>query len=161
MFSEFLAPLEGRLVELRHVPDNVFAQKIMGDGFAIDPVDGVVVSPVNGTVTSFMTDTRHAVGITAATGLEILIHVGIDTVNLGGEGFTGLVRQDDPVTAGQPLLRVDLARIRDKVPSLVSPVVFTNLPAGMAVAVEEGRRVRLGDTGFIKVKEQERERGSS
>ena len=151
MFKNFGAPIDGRLIELIHVPDAVFAGKIMGDGFAIEPVNGEVVSPVDGTVTSFMADTRHAVGITSTEGLEILIHIGIDTVQLAGEGFVGLVVQDDPVTAGQPLLKVDLAKIRDKVPSLVSPVVFTNLPTGSTVNVEEGRLVQRGERGFITI----------
>ncbi len=151
MVKNFGAPIDGRLIELIHVPDAVFAGKIMGDGFAIEPVNGEVVSPVDGTVTSFMADTRHAVGITSTEGLEILIHIGIDTVQLAGEGFVGLVVQDDPVTAGQPLLKVDLAKIRDKVPSLVSPVVFTNLPTGSTVNVEEGRLVQRGERGFITI----------
>ncbi len=151
MDDNFLAPIEGRLVALNHVPDNVFAEKIMGDGFAIDPDDGEVISPVNGTVTSFMSDTRHAVGITAEDGLEILIHIGIDTVTLDGAGFVGLVCQDDPVRAGQPLLKVDLELIRSKVPSLISPVVFINLPEGLSVTVEEGRWVKKGEKGFFTV----------
>jgi glucose PTS system EIICBA or EIICB component len=151
MYADFIAPLEGRLIALANVPDSVFSQKIMGDGFAIDPAHGGVVSPVNGTITSFMDDTRHAVGITAEDGMEVLIHVGIDTVNLGGSGFTGFVGQDDKVTAGQLLLRIDLELIRGKVPSLVSPVVFINLPEGMSVTVEEGRLVKLGDKGFFTV----------
>jgi len=151
MVKNFGAPIDGRLIELIHVPDAVFAGKIMGDGFAIEPANGEVVSPVDGTVTSFMADTRHAVGITSTEGLEILIHIGIDTVQLAGEGFVGLVVQDDPVTAGQPLLKVDLAKIRDKVPSLVSPVVFTNLPTGSTVNVEEGRLVQRGERGFITI----------
>lgn len=151
MYTNFTAPISGRLVCLTDVPDAVFAQKIMGDGFAIDPEDGQVVSPVNGTITSFMADTRHAVGITAADGLEVLVHIGIDTVKLAGEGFTALVEQDSVVRAGQPLLKVELNLIRDKVPSLISPVVFTNLPAGKTVQVEPGRRVQRGEQGFFTI----------
>ena len=152
MFKNFGAPLDGRLVDLRQVPDEVFAGKIMGDGFAIDPVNGEVVSPLNGTVTSFMADTRHAVGITSDEGLEVLIHIGIDTVKLAGDGFIGLVAQNEKVSAGQLLLKVDLDRIRDKVPSLVSPIVFTNLPAGRAVYVQAGRTIRRGEQGFFDIR---------
>ena len=152
MFKNFGAPLDGRLVDLRQVPDEVFAGKIMGDGFAIDPVNGEVVSPLNVTVTSFMADTRHAVGITSDEGLEVLIHIGIDTVKLAGDGFVGLVGQNEKVLAGQPLLKVDLERIRDKVPSLVSPIVFTNLPAGRAVYVQAGRTIRRGEQGFFDIR---------
>jgi PTS system D-glucosamine-specific IIC component len=151
MFERFRAPLEGRLVSLEQVPDAVFAGKIMGEGFAIDPTSGDVISPVDGTVTSFMADTRHAVGITADDGTEVLIHIGIDTVKLGGAGFVGLVAQDDPVKAGQLLLKVDLEQIKGKVPSLISPVVFTNLPAGQSVKVESGRAVKRGEEGFFSI----------
>ena len=133
------------------MPDSVFAQKMLGDGFAIDPTDGEVVSPVNGTVTSFMADTRHAVGITAEDGTEILIHIGIDSVKLGGEGFAGFVEQDDSVTAGQLLLKVDLEIVRSKAPSLISPIIFLNLPAGVSVTVEEGRGVCHGEKDFFTV----------
>lgn len=149
MFGSFLAPIDGKLIEIANVPDSVFAQKIMGDGFAIDPIDGDVIAPVSGVVTSFM-DTRHAVGITSDDGLEVLIHVGIDTVKLDGEGFTAFVKQEDTVKAGQLLLRVDLEAIRAKVPSLISPVVFTNLPEGAKIVVQEGRNVKKGETGFIR-----------
>lgn len=151
MYEKFAAPLSGRLMSLTEVPDAVFAQKIMGDGFAIEPSAGEVISPVNGIVTSFMADTRHAVGITAEDGLEVLVHIGIDTVKLSGEGFTALVEQDAPVKAGQPLLQVDLERIRDKVPSLISPVVFTNLPEGKSVCVESGRQIQRGEKGFFTI----------
>ena len=151
MLKIFLAPVTGRLVALANVPDRVFAQKMLGDGFAIDPTDGEIVSPVNGTVTSFMADTRHAVGITAEDGTEILIHIGIDSVKLGGEGFAGFVEQDDSVTAGQLLLKVDLEIVRSKAPSLISPIIFLNLPAGVSVTVEEGRGVCHGEKDFFTV----------
>lgn len=152
MLVSFVAPMEGRLVDMTHVPDSVFADKIMGEGFAIDPADGEVISPVTGTVTSFM-DTLHAVGITADDGLEVLIHVGIDTVKLEGVGFTAFVSQDARVETGQLLLRVDLDLIKTKVPSIITPVVFTNLPEGTVVVVEEGRLIKRGETGFVTTKE--------
>lgn len=151
MFKHFLAPMAGKLVPLDQVPDPVFADKIMGDGFAIDPASGDVISPVDGTITSFMADTRHAVGITADDGTEVLIHIGIDTVTLGGMGFTSMVAQEDRVTAGQLLLQVDLGQIKDKVPSLITPVVFTNLPEGLQVEVSAGREVKRGEKGFFSI----------
>ena len=151
MYKDFTAPMSGKLISLTEVPDAVFAQKIMGDGFAIEPADGEIVSPVNGTVTSFMPDTRHAVGITSDDGLEVLVHIGIDTVKLGGEGFAAFVEQDAVVKQGQLLLRVDLELIRSKVPSLISPVVFTNLPEGRMVSVESGKQIRQGEKGFFAV----------
>jgi PTS system D-glucosamine-specific IIC component len=151
VFENFLSPMEGRLVPLDQVPDPVFAGKIMGDGFAIEPTCGEVISPIAGTVTSFMADTRHAVGITANDGTEVLIHIGIDTVKLDGAGFISLVAQEDRVKAGQTILKVDLEQIRGKVPSLVSPVVFTNLLPGQVVKVESGRAVKLAEKGFFNI----------
>ena len=151
MLENFLAPMKGKLVPLYQVPDPVFAEKMMGDGFAIDPMSGDVISPVDGTVTSFMADTRHAVGITADDGTEVLIHIGIDTVTLGGIGFNSMVVQEDRVKAGQLLLQVDLAQIKDKVPSLITPVVFTNLPADLQVSVAAGREVERGEKGFFSL----------
>ena len=152
LFAQFCSPMQGRLVALDQVPDPVFAGKIMGEGFAIEPQTGDVIAPFNATVTSLMEDTRHAVGLTAEDGTEVLIHFGIDTVKLGGVGFTALVAQGDAVQAGQRLLQVDLAMIQDKVPSTISPIVFTNLPEGVGVKVEEGRTVKAGETGFFSVK---------
>ena len=151
MLEHFLAPMAGTLVPLDQVPDPVFADKVMGDGFAIDPASGDVISPVDGMVTSFMADTRHAVGITADDGTEVLIHVGIDTVTLGGAGFVSLVAQADRVKAGQLLLQVDLVQIKDKVPSLITPVVFTNLPAGLQVSVSAGSEIERGAKGFFRL----------
>ena len=82
--------------------------------------------------------------------MEVLIHVGIDTVKLEGDGFTAFVAQEDTVVAGQLLLRFDLEAIRAKVPSLISPVVFTNLPEGTKIVVQEGQNVKKGQTGFLR-----------
>ena len=150
-FSQFRSPIQGRLIPLDQVPDPVFAGKIMGEGFAIEPQTGDVIAPFNATVTSLMEDTRHAVGLTAEDGTEVLIHFGIDTVKLGGVGFTALVNQGDTVKAGQLLLQVDLAMIQDKVPSTISPIVFTNLPEGLTMTVESDRPVEAGETGFFRV----------
>ncbi len=150
-FAQFRSPLQGRLLPLEQAPDPVFAGKIMGEGFAIEPQIGDVIAPFNATVTSLMEYSRHAVGLTGEDGTEVLIHFGIDTVKLGGVGFTALVAQGDTVQAGQLLLQVDLAQIQDKVPSLVSPIVFTNLPEGLIVIVEADRPVQLGETGFFRV----------
>lgn len=146
----FVAPVEGEIIPITKVPDQVFAQKIMGDGFAIEPIDGIVISPVDGTVIS-LPDSKHAVGIMADNGLEIIVHFGIDTVNLKGEGFTALVKQGDKIAVGQELLKVDLAKVKGKVPSVITPVVFTNLTPGKTVQIREGQRVKRGDNGFITI----------
>lgn len=146
----FVAPLDGKIIDIGKVPDQVFSQKIMGDGFAIEPINGHILSPVNGTVIS-LPDSKHAVAILADNGLELIVHFGMDTVNLQGEGFTALVKQDDRVKAGQPMLTVDFAHVKSKVPSVITPIVFTNLPAGKTVCIQDGQTVKRGETGFITV----------
>jgi N-acetylglucosamine PTS system EIICBA or EIICB component len=123
--TDFSMPVEGDLVSLEQVPDEVFSQKMMGDGFAINPSGNILVSPVNGTVSSVF-PTKHAIGITSDEGTEILIHIGVDTVKLNGEGFTTYVNNGDTIKVGQRLVEVDFERLKSKVPSILTPVIFTN-----------------------------------
>lgn len=122
----FLSPMTGTILAITEVPDPVFAEKMMGDGFAIDPTEGVVVSPVDGEVVNLF-PTKHAIGIRSESGREILIHIGIDTVQLKGEGFTAKIAQGDHVKAGQELVTFDLAFVKQRAKSMITPIVFTNL----------------------------------
>src|SRR5699024_4500259 len=115
----------GKVVPLEEVPDPVFSQKMMGEGIAVDPAEGKVYAPCNGEIMQ-VAPTKHAVGILAGDGAEILIHVGLDTVNLKGEGFESHVEAGDTVSKGDLLLTFDLELIREKVPSTVTPIVITN-----------------------------------
>jgi glucose PTS system EIICBA or EIICB component len=146
----FMAPLKGELKPITEVPDQVFAGKMMGDGFAIVPVEGTIVSPVNGKIVNLF-PTKHAIGILSDTGREILIHVGIDTVNLKGQGFETLVAENDVVEQGQPLLKVDLDYIKEHATSTITPIVFTNLAEGEKVVIEKPGQVDLKQTGIIKI----------
>ena len=146
----FMAPLKGELKPITEVPDQVFAGKMMGDGFAIVPVEGTIVSPVNGKIVNLF-PTKHAIGILSDTGREILIHVGIDTVNLKGQGFETLVAENDIVEQGQPLLKVDLDYIKEHATSTITPIVFTNLAEGEKVVIEKPGQVDLKQTGIIKI----------
>lgn len=119
------SPIQGTAILLAEVPDDTFAAEILGKGMAIVPESGEVVAPVNGTISTIF-DTRHAVGITADDGMEILIHVGINTVELKGQYFTAHVEEGDPVKAGQPLLTVDLEGIQAAGYNLTTPVIVTN-----------------------------------
>lgn len=98
------APVAGKAVKMCDVPDPVFSGEVLGRGCAVWPEDDVVYAPVSGTVTVTM---GHAVGIGSNSGVEVLVHVGVDTVNLAGKGFTGYVKQGDEVVAGQPILKMD------------------------------------------------------
>ena len=105
--------------------DEVFSKGYIGKGIAIEPTKGEVISPVNGTITTFF-PTGHAIGITSDSGVEILIHVGMDTVNLEGKHFKPLVKKGDKVTVGQKLLNFDLEEIKKEGYSVITPVVITN-----------------------------------
>ncbi|MTI58178.1 glucose-specific PTS transporter subunit IIBC [Geosporobacter ferrireducens] len=148
--DDIAMPLKGKLLQLEEVPDEVFSKKMMGEGFAIEPADGEVVSPVNGKVMTLF-PTKHAVGIVAENGLEILIHFGIDTVNLKGEGFEALVQQGDRVKIGQPLLRVNLSTVKRQAKSLITPVIFTNLSEDQRVSFEAGIQVKHGEKNRITI----------
>ncbi|HBN57103.1 MAG TPA: PTS beta-glucoside transporter subunit IIABC [Lachnospiraceae bacterium] len=118
-------PLEGQILPLSEVQDAAFSQGILGKGLAIRPSKGIVTSPVNGTVGTLF-PTKHAIGITSDSGIEILIHVGMDTVQLEGKHFTAFVKEGDRVAAGQKLLEFDMEQIAAEGYSLVTPVVITN-----------------------------------
>lgn len=126
---ELVAPVTGKIVPLEEVPDPVFSQKMMGEGVAILPSEGNIYSPVNGTV-MLVAATKHAVGIRAQDGTEILIHVGLETVALNGEGFTAAVKEGDKVSVGQLLLEVDWEYISKHAKSTVTPIVITNSDDG-------------------------------
>ena len=138
--AEWQMPLQGKILAASDIPDPAFAASALGASFAIDPTggDGIVRAPANGQIATIF-PSRHAIGLETDNGLEILIHIGIDTVKLDGEGFEVLVQEGERVAAGQPLVKVDLAAIADKVPSLVTPVIFTAYDEGQTVVIEDGR----------------------
>ena len=119
------APLEGRVLPLSEVADAAFSQGVLGKGMAVEPTKGVVTSPVNGVVETIF-PTKHAVGLTSDSGIEVLIHIGMDTVQLEGKYFTAFVESGDRVTAGQKLITFDMEKIKDAGYSLVTPVVISN-----------------------------------
>ncbi|WP_437507763.1 phosphoenolpyruvate--protein phosphotransferase [Sorangium sp. So ce1099] len=118
-----LAPLSGPIVPIESVPDPVFADKVVGDGISIDPTSQTLLAPCDATVTQLHA-ARHAITLSTAGGVEILIHVGIDTVGLKGEGFTARVKQGDRVSAGQALIEFDADRLLHKAPSLLTQVIL-------------------------------------
>lgn len=145
--GEFVSPLTGKLLPLSEVPDQVFSQKMMGDGFAIEPTEGTVVSPVDGEVVNLF-PTKHAIGIRANDGREVLIHIGLDTVTLEGKGFEAFISEGDKVKKGQKLLEVDLAYIKEHAASTISPIIFTNLPEGSTVKLNKTETKREEENIF-------------
>lgn len=121
-----LSPVNGEVLELSEVPDEVFSAKMLGDGFAVLPAENRIYAPVDGEITVLF-PTKHAVAITTKEGLEVLVHIGVDTVKLGGEGFTAHVNQGDRVKKGELLLTLDLELIKEKARSMISPVIITNM----------------------------------
>ena len=148
--EEFVSPMTGTLLPIEQCPDPVFAGKMMGDGFAIEPTEGKVYSPVTGKVLNVF-PTKHAVALESNEGHEILIHFGMDTVTLKGEGFTAHVGEGDTVTPDTLLLSVDLDAVRPKVPSLVTPVVFTNL-GDKAIELKKTGSVTHGEASILEIK---------
>lgn len=137
---EFVSPVEGKVMELSEVEDKVFSQGIMGNGFAVELTSGTVRAPFSGEVTVVF-PTGHAIGMKRADGLEVLIHIGMDTVQLNGKGFSLHVKQGDYVSAGDVLVEVDLDYIKSEGKSLVSPVVFPN---GQAVSLNVQGNIKTG-----------------
>jgi PTS system glucose-specific IIA component len=122
---DIYAPVTGKVLSLEEVPDPVFSEKMMGDGIAIEPSDGRVVAPFDGEVIQVF-PTKHAVGLKADNGAEILIHIGLETVSMKGEGFERHISQGDKVKKGDPLITFDLNLIREKAKSTITPVIVTN-----------------------------------
>ena len=138
------SPITGLAADLSTVPDEAFAGKMMGDGAAVTPEDPYVRAPEDGEV-AFVFDTKHAIGFVMDSGVSILIHVGIDTVKLNGEGFEALVESGQTVKKGDPMLKLDLEYLKAHAPSLVSPVLCTEL--------EDNQRIRLLKEGSVKAGE--------
>lgn len=136
--TNICAPVKGKLVPLSNVNDPTFAEEILGKGAAVLPEDGNFVSPFKGTVQTVF-GTRHAIGLVSDTGVELLIHVGLDTVNLNGKYYEALVKDGDAVEVGTPLLKVDLEGIKSEGYDIITPVIVTNtMDCGDVIAVSEG-----------------------
>lgn len=143
----FQNPIAGTLMDLSEVPDQMFAQKLLGDGYAILPSDGGVYAPLSGVVTVAFA-TGHAFGIETKQGMEILIHIGIDTVEMEGEGFESFVKQGDKVKQGDLLCKVDLSKITAADKSPITPIIFTS---GQSVTHHNiGATISVGDSDFIE-----------
>lgn len=149
--GELKAFLSGKVIHLEEVPDDVFSKRIIGDGLAIEPTDHTVVAPAAGTVSVVMQDSKHACGITLDNGMEILIHIGIDTVAMNGDGFELFVNQGDHVEAGQPLISFDPEKIRAAGYPLTTILIMTN--PGQAKDLkyrdQEGLEAQAGTTAII------------
>ncbi len=146
--EDFLSPMEGIVKELDDVPDEVFSKRVMGDGFAIEPTGSKVVAPISATVVTAF-PTGHAYGLKADDGTEILIHIGIDTVQLDGKGFDVKVKAGDQVKQGDTLVEIDIETIKQAGKSVISPIIFTD---GKTVEVrKKNKHVKLLQKNIVDV----------
>ncbi|MDR1658325.1 MAG: PTS glucose transporter subunit IIA [Deltaproteobacteria bacterium] len=143
-----LAPLSGRVATLDEVPDPVFSDRIIGDGAAIWPESNLLLAPAAGVVSN-LADTYHAYGITTVDGLEVLIHIGIDTVKLLGQGFKPLVKEGQKIKPGTPLAQIDLEAVKASGYAIWTPVIITNLEQIASMSVQTGT-AEAGKTTIVK-----------
>ncbi|WP_145544128.1 N-acetylglucosamine-specific PTS transporter subunit IIBC [Yersinia frederiksenii] len=146
-----VSPITGDVVALDQVPDEAFASKAVGEGVAIRPTDKTVVSPANGTIVKIF-NTDHAFCLETETGAEIVVHIGIDTVKLNGQGFARLVEEGATVVAGQPVLELDLVYLNANARSMISPVVVSNIDDYAGISVLAGGSVVAGQSPLFEVR---------
>ncbi len=139
--KKILAPVEGSVVPLSEVNDPTFSQEILGKGVAIIPAKGRIVAPADGILTVVF-ETKHAVSITTPEGAEIIVHVGLDTVNLKGEHYTAHKKQGDKVKAGELLLEFDMAAIKEAGYEVITPVIVCNTPNYPDMVCHTGMQVK-------------------
>ena len=148
---ELLAPVSGKVVELSSVPDEVFATKLAGDGVAIEPTDDIFVAPADGELVLIF-KTNHAFCIRLDNGIEVLVHIGIDTVNLKGEFFERLAVEGTKVKVGDPIVKVNRAKIAEKGYSLITPVLIANMDAVKEINYFHDKLVKSGKDSILSYK---------
>lgn len=144
------SPIKGETIKLEDIEDAAFATGVLGQGLAIKPTEGKVVAPVSGEITTLF-PSLHAIGITSDEGVEILIHVGLDTVQLEGKGFKAHVKQGDKIVKGQELVTFDIDFIQESGYSIVTPVVVTNYNDYFEIAATESKSLELGDKAITVI----------
>ena len=138
------SPCNGQIVPLTEVPDPVFSEKVLGDGFAVIPAEGKIYAPTDGEVTMVF-DTLHAIGLTSSQGTELLIHIGLDTVTLTGEPFTAHVTAGDKVKKGDLLMEVNLDKIKTAGLNCITPVLINNTDAYDKISLQKEGDVSLDE----------------
>lgn len=146
---KLVAPVKGKTLSLLEVPDKVFAQKMVGDGLAIMPEDDVIAAPVDGEL-ALVFETKHAFAMKLDNGIEILVHIGLDTVSLNGDGFEQLVEAGNKVKAGTPIIKVNREFIKSKGLSLITPVLITNPDILKSIKTVEDVETIAGETIILE-----------
>ena len=148
---KLIAAATGKAIDLSEVPDPVFAQKMAGDGVAIDVTGDTIVAPADGTLT-LVFKTKHAFALTLDNGIELLVHIGLDTVSLNGEGFEQLAQEGNFVKAGTPIIKINRDFILEKGFSLITPVLVTNPDIVSELSTSINRDVIAGQDEVIVCK---------
>ena len=141
------SPVDGIADQLENVPDEAFASKVMGDGMMVIPETPYIKAPVDGIV-SFVFDTKHAIGIKTTEGIDLIIHIGVDTVKLQGQGFKVLVKEGDKITKLKKLVELDLEYLGENAPSLATPVICPSLNENQKIIPLVKGAVKAGDNLF-------------
>lgn len=149
--TKIIAPISGEVLDLSHAPDPVFSQRLAGDGVLMNPSDGLVVAPANG-VLSVIFKTNHAFGMKLEDGIEVLVHIGIDTVKLNGQGFERIAVEGSSVKAGEPVMRIDRKFITESGFSLMTPVLITNPDETSSMSLLINCTVTAGSDAIIRYK---------
>ncbi len=144
-----ISPMDGNLIALEEVPDEVFSKGLSGDGMAIEPISGTVVAPIDGVVSRIF-PTNHAFLISKKNGIEVMVHIGLDTVELKGEGFERLVKEGAKVNAGTPIISVDLEYLQSRGKEIVTPILI-NSEKSIEIEKHKIDTIREGES-FMEVK---------
>ncbi|GAA0728777.1 PTS glucose transporter subunit IIA [Clostridium malenominatum] len=139
-----VAPMDGKVLDLSIVKDKVFSSKLLGEGVAIEPINDLVVAPAQGRL-SLIFKTKHAFGMVLDNGIEILVHIGIDTVGLEGEGFSPLAKEGDFLQAGDPVIKIDRKLIIEKGYSLITPIIITNIDEVKEIEYNISDNIKSGE----------------
>lgn len=143
-------PISGTLMRLEEVPDEIFSMKLIGDGFAINPIDNIVLSPIKGMVITLSKE-KHSITIRSLEGYDILIHIGIDTLKLKGEGFKSFVEEGDIVNQGDKLIEFPLKLIKEKAKSSITPIIFKSLDKDKYIFFENNIMVKSGENNKVEI----------
>ena len=143
--------ISGKVISIENVNDPVFSAKILGNGLAIEPENELIVAPCDGVISTVMADSKHAVGITAENGMELLIHEGIDTVSLNGEGFELFVKEGDSIKTGDKLIHFDPELIKSKGYQTTCILVVTNSDDFPNMKLHTGMDAIVGETVIVEV----------
>ncbi|MEA3419292.1 MAG: PTS glucose transporter subunit IIA [Campylobacterota bacterium] len=138
---EIVSPVTGEAVALESVNDEVFSRKMLGDGVAVIPTDGVFGAPFDGIISKIFS-THHAYTVKHKKGLEVIVHIGLDTVNLKGEGFTAVASEGEAVKAGDTIIRADLAKIKSLGKEIITPVIVTEESSDKPIEKKLGKTAR-------------------